>query len=118
MIYIFTAESSKDYKWIIVGSVLGGVNLIIVIVIFLVCFVKKSGSSSVPGSASVTNRKLWSRSNTIVEPITTKDALPGEVVQTNIFDMDLPPAEGKANQLPPLSKSLAPGPKENSFVLG
>lgn len=109
--------SKKSYKWIIVGCCIGGVNLIVIIVIVVICFVKKPTSSTTPREDHVTNRILWSRANTVVEPISTKAAPPGEVVQTNIFDMKLPAADGKGGQLPPLGESLTPAEKERSFNL-
>lgn len=96
----------------IVGCVVGGVILIVIVVIVIICYMKsKRPGSPREGPPDQVKRVLWSRSNTtMVQPIdvTKTTVQPGEVVQTNIFDLNLPMGEGKANLLPPLSSKLAP----------
>jgi hypothetical protein len=105
--------------YVIVGCCVGGLLLIILIVIIVYCLMKdKRPVTPTPGSGDNVKRVLWSRSNTtIVQPldITKTSVPPGSVVQTNIFDLELPTAEGKANLLPPLSSKLQPPPKAISF---
>lgn len=82
------------------------------VVIIAVCCWKKSKRPNSTDSENVQKRVLWSRANTtLVRPVSpeiNKSGLPpGTVVQTNIFDLDLPTSGGKANLLPPLSPPVS-----------
>ena len=86
--------------------------MIILLGVVIYCLKKeKRPVTPTTGPGDNVKRVLWSRSNTtIVQPldITKTSVPPGEVVQTNIFDLTLPTADGKANLLPPLSSKLPP----------
>ena len=103
-----TGDSGPDI-WIIVGCVCACVLLIALVVVLIFCWKKhkRPGSSDSDG---ITKRVLWSRANTtVVRPLDiNKEKLPpGSVVQTNIFDLDLPTSGGKANLLPPLTPPMS-----------
>ncbi|KAL4230138.1 hypothetical protein ACF0H5_010523 [Mactra antiquata] len=113
---ITTTSSSKsdtDDKskiFIIVGAAVGGLLLLILLLVLIICLVKKKKKrpKSAVSAESTTKRVLWSRGSTKVQHLDfAKTAVPpGEVIQPNIFDMDLPTGQGKANLLPPLSVRL------------
>ncbi|KAL4230139.1 hypothetical protein ACF0H5_010524 [Mactra antiquata] len=102
-----TDDKSKIF--IIVGAAVGGLLLLILLLVLIICLVKKKKRpKSAVSTESTAKRVLWSRGGTKVQKIdlTKTDVPPGEVIQTNIFDMDLPTGQGKANLLPPISAKL------------
>lgn len=106
-------SSGSSYTiWIIVGCSIGGALLLILIIIAVCWYLKSKRPVSPPGMGDPVKRVLWSRTNTtMVQPIEKSSIPPGEVIQTNIFDMELPVATEKANRLPPLSSKLEITPK-------
>lgn len=101
---------ANKYTGVIIGCVLGGLTLIGVVIISVFSLLKKPFRAITPENEPVDNAI-----RSTAEPV-TMTALPG-TIQTDIFDMDLPPSDIKANRLPPLNVSLQPGEKANSFIL-
>ena len=79
--------------------------LLILLILLLVCLLKREKRSVEPENEHSENEKRTPGSNTQV----TKSNVPsGEIVETNIFDLELPTAVKKANLLPPLSSNFSP----------
>lgn len=110
------SSESKNYTGIIVGTVVGGVNLIAAAIVIYVCFIKKPTRAVSPSLEDVHKSSLrvsHKESSTVVHADLTDKKTGENMTETNIFKMTLPNGHEKASQLSPIQKPLTTRMEEN-----